>query len=87
MCHGALRIEARSFLEGADCSAMIETMKQRQALVEITLRLSALCRDLTRVIAESLVKGFGRIAACAKDEREKSAGNCMTGASHNLNRV
>jgi hypothetical protein len=29
MCHGASRIEARRFLEGADRAPVIKTMKQR----------------------------------------------------------
>ena len=66
MCHGALRIEPRRFLERADCAPVIKTMKQRQALVEITLRLCVLCCDLARVRAEPVVKWLARIAACTK---------------------
>jgi hypothetical protein len=39
MCHGASGIEARRFLERPDRASVIETVKQRQALVEVTLRL------------------------------------------------
>jgi hypothetical protein len=38
MRHGALGITPRRFLERADCASVIEAMKQRQALIEITLR-------------------------------------------------
>jgi hypothetical protein len=78
-----LRIEARRFLERADRASMIETMKQRQALVEITLRLCVLCCDLARVRAEPVIKWLARIAACTKDKRENGARKYMTGGVHN----
>ena len=82
MCHGALRIEARSFLERTDCASVIETMQQRQTLVEVTLRFCVFCRDLTRVRAKSVVKRLGRIGACTNDNYEKGAHDCPRGRFH-----
>ncbi len=87
MSHSALRIEARRFLERSDRASVIETMKQRQALVEVTLRLCVLCCDLARVRAEPIVKWLARIAACTKDKRENGARKYMTGGVHSTNRV
>src|SRR5439155_10864720 len=63
MCHRALRIEPRRFLERADRATVIETVKERQALIEITLRFRVFCCDLARVRAKPIVKWLARIAA------------------------
>ena len=82
MSHGALRIEPRRFLERANCAAVIETMKQCQALVEVTLRLCAFRCDLARVRAEPVVKWLTSIAACAKNERENGPRKYVTDPVH-----
>jgi hypothetical protein len=87
MSHGASRVEPSRFLERPDCASVIEPMKQRQALVEVTLRLCVFCCDLARVGSKPIVNRLTRIAACAKDKREKTAGKYITLGSHSPNRV
>src|SRR4029077_10590558 len=58
-------------------------MKQCQALVEITLRPRAFCFDLARVRTEPVVNRLARVAACAKNKRQRGSSNCMTGGVHN----
>ena len=83
MSHSALRIEARRFLERADRASVIETMKQRQALVEVTLRLCVFCCDLARVRTEPVINRLARVAACTRDKRENGARKYMTGGAQN----
>jgi hypothetical protein len=87
MCHGTFRIQPRRFLEGPDRASVIETVKQRQALVEVTLRLCVFCCDLARIGSKPIVNRLTRIAACAEGKREKTAGKYMTVGSHSPNRV
>jgi len=47
--HGAFGIELRGLLERADGRAVIESVNESQALIEITLRLRRIGRDLARI--------------------------------------
>jgi hypothetical protein len=58
MSHRALRVDLRGLLKRANRRAMIETVNQRETLIEVTLRLRGLRRDLTRINAKTFVKRF-----------------------------
>jgi hypothetical protein len=52
--HRTLWIESRSFLERTNRGRVIEAVEERDALIEVALRLRRFRRDLARVRSEAL---------------------------------
>jgi hypothetical protein len=77
MRHCAFGIEFCCLPKGTDSGAMIESVNESQALIEITLRFRLTGCDFARIGAEAIVKRFFRCV-------EVEAGHCQRRPDNDL---